>query len=119
MIIPRSLSSPTVLSCLSLSSYDLISRFDLLFEIILCTHLSSSKCKRLFFVHLLFLVLFRPPQFKFSFEKLFNCHNVVEFYMVNKPIIANRFVRYNLHHNITRFAIIKRKTSKKNKNLKF
>ena len=39
--------------------------------------------------------------------------------MVKKPIIANRFVRYNLHHNITRLAIFKRKTLKKNENLKF
>ena len=63
---------------------------------------------------------FPPPKFKFSFEKLFNCgHKVVEFYLVKKPIIANRFVRYNLHHNITRLAIIKRKRSKENANLKF
>ena len=38
--------------------------------------------------------------------------------MLDKLIIVNRFVLYTLHSNITRLAVITRKTTKNNESLK-
>ena len=40
------------------------------------------------------------------------------FCLVNKPIIVNIFVLHALHRKITRLAIVTRKVTKKNENLK-
>ena len=57
---------------------------------------------------------FPVPPFKFTFEKsIYHCHNAMKFGVVNKSTILNRFVLHTLLRNITRLAVITRKTNKK------
>ena len=52
------------------------------------------------------------PPFKFNFEKYIQrCHNAMKFGVVDKSTILNRFVRHTLQRNITRLAVITRKTN--------
>ena len=58
------------------------------------------------------MYLFEFPPFKFIFEKLIQrCHYAMNFGMVNKLTIVNRFVLHNLHRNITRLAVITLETN--------
>ena len=61
---------------------------------------------------LVIMFLFQFPPFKFNFEKsISRCHNATKLGVKNKSTILNRFVLHTLQRNITRLAVITRKTN--------
>ena len=60
-----------------------------------------------------------PPHFVLTFENLvLHCHNLMNFYIVNKLAIVNTFILHTILHNITLSAIITRGTIEKMEILK-